>query len=358
MKLFILSVVIPLFSVSAHGQIPQSGQTTNGDCAAIFNGNGNTNICNVTPNQAKLFGFSEGLPEQVTVLISNDSNIKMSMNIGTSVLKKGPFDGLLVVGNHRPLSVYIEDNVFYVDATITDGTGSDTVKIHKNVIDIKPPQWDRNFSQNAIEVVDANQHPIFQMIRKRANVIQIAGLFATSGAVFDASPTKTLFKYPAWKYPGQYADENTPPQKVKLLGLPMTGHLGQGEFLTMYINLQNVSGSTIRERNAGLVAIAKPLTNSQDEIKMQDELWNALLQKLEVEGTYNELTIGGDGMRNGPVKFGPISAEQAADIANGYDVYFLAVMEDLDTKTNLIEVCGSVTARDSQLSMCHSHNKP
>jgi hypothetical protein len=160
------------------------------------------------PNDLDNSGFSEQLPDQVTVLLTNEAGLNVEANLKTSQLEKNPFDGLLSLGGRHPISIYVENKRFYVDAIITDGSGSGAVEIKKNVFDVKPSAWDRNFAKNAIEVVDAHQRPIFQMIRKRSNLIQVAGLFSLpNGPVFDARPNKALFKYPAWKYPGQYADD-------------------------------------------------------------------------------------------------------------------------------------------------------
>ena len=81
--------------------------------------------------------------------------------------------------------------------------------------------WDRNFSANAVEVVDTNQRPVFQMIRKRANLIQLSGLFVSSkGTVFDVRPAKPLFKYPSWRHLGEYAEEAKEESTQPLSELP------------------------------------------------------------------------------------------------------------------------------------------
>ena len=80
--------------------------------------------------------------------------------------------------------------------------------------------WDRNFSSNALEVVDEKGQVIFQMIRESESKILINGIFPLPDGTFliaddtdmrrTAKPelpsVKVLFKYPSWKYPNQYAD--------------------------------------------------------------------------------------------------------------------------------------------------------
>ncbi len=160
--------------------------------------------------KAEPFAFTEEIPDIVTVLLANGAGIHLVVNLQSTTIQKEKFSGLLNMDGERPLTVYIQDGTFYVDTSITDGSGREAIQIRKNGLAVKPSAWDRNFSSNAVEIVDANQRPIFQMIRKRANLIQVAGLFVSpKGAVFDARPIKPLFKYPAWKYPGKYAEESS-----------------------------------------------------------------------------------------------------------------------------------------------------
>jgi hypothetical protein len=99
------------------------------------------------------------------------------------------------------------EGIFYVDASITEGKGRPVVQIKRNNFTIMQPDWDRNYSAEAIEIVNAHEQPIFQMIRRRSNVIEISGIFAGKKTLFDARPERLLFRYPSWKYPGQYAND-------------------------------------------------------------------------------------------------------------------------------------------------------
>jgi hypothetical protein len=94
--------------------------------------------------------------------------------------------------------------------------------------------YDKNWSENAFEVVRSRNGfevarddtvSIFQMIHKNSNTIEINGIFPIGHdqALFissDQAPTvvkttdpdfltyglKPIFKYPSWKFQGQYAD--------------------------------------------------------------------------------------------------------------------------------------------------------
>src|SRR5229473_4631490 len=81
----------------------------------------------------------------------------------------------------------------------------------------------RGQATNALEVVNADGIPLFQMIRKTPTNIIVNGIFPMPrGGIIVAGPKgmiananqsdvdglqlKPIFKYPSWKYPGQYAD--------------------------------------------------------------------------------------------------------------------------------------------------------
>jgi len=91
------------------------------------------------------------------------------------------------------------------------------------------PAWDFNSNERALEVIGDLGSPVFQMIFEPPNRLSVLGVFPfpndevliqdTEGgypAFFDAKTdehsfrmlalkTKPLFKYPSWKYPGQFA---------------------------------------------------------------------------------------------------------------------------------------------------------
>ena len=115
--------------------------------------------------------------------------------------------------------LYAQNGKVYIDVALTDGSGHLPVEIRKNVFVIRPPNWDRNSSATALEVVNENLVPVFQLIFRSPSQIQINGIFPTPKGdllVVEESrvrlnpplPTlfsiKRIFKYPSWKYPGQY----------------------------------------------------------------------------------------------------------------------------------------------------------
>src|ERR1035437_588765 len=115
--------------------------------------------------------------------------------------------------------MHVRDGVLYVDFRATGPKGS--IEVVDNEFTVSSPDWDNNSNDRAFEVVDQNGLPVFQMIRNGIDKITVKGIFLTPGGVVigddrgmrigakvqasDAT-IKPVFKYPAWKYPGKYAD--------------------------------------------------------------------------------------------------------------------------------------------------------
>jgi hypothetical protein len=101
------------------------------------------------------------------------------------------------------------------------------VEVKNNAVKMNDPALDWNFSDNAFEIVDRDGQPIFQMT-KTTNKVVVSGIFPTghmssrtglesimwvSSEGYEQSSSKPegfalkpIFKYPSWKYKGQYAD--------------------------------------------------------------------------------------------------------------------------------------------------------
>ncbi len=92
-------------------------------------------------------------------------------------------------------------------------------------LDKKPANWDINSSENAFEIAVDGKTPVFQMIRRDENTIEVDGVFNNGRDTEYVTPEGMLhnplkppgsrgsqykalgliFKYPSWKYPGVYA---------------------------------------------------------------------------------------------------------------------------------------------------------
>lgn len=128
--------------------------------------------------------------------------------------------------------LYVLNGHFYVDTKVFVGPGIADVEVRRNEIALnstKNPAWDRNYTDNAVEIVNQNQIPMFQMIFETPRKVRINGVFRLAYnklAVYVPGgsqlielnprepnqqfvvPLKPLFKYPSWKYPGKFVDEN------------------------------------------------------------------------------------------------------------------------------------------------------
>jgi hypothetical protein len=122
------------------------------------------------------------------------------------------------VAGFEPVRLHVKDGKMYADVLVADGKSP--IEIKDNEFVVRPPDWDKNSNQNALEVVDRNNKPVFQLIYKSPTAIQINGIFSANGmTIFMSEDTisttpegiaklslKPIFKYPSWKYPGQYAE--------------------------------------------------------------------------------------------------------------------------------------------------------
>ena len=121
-------------------------------------------------------------------------------------------------GNFSPVRLYIEDDRPFADVTIYGSSNLPPIEIKHNQLLNKPPNWDFNSNESALEVVNEHQIPIYQFYYKTISHIVINGIFPYPGGLILANETgatinpnlpttfklKRIFRYPSWKYPGQY----------------------------------------------------------------------------------------------------------------------------------------------------------
>jgi len=133
---------------------------------------------------------------------------------------EGPPRAPIVLGHDVPFLVYVKNRRLYVDTTVVGLDGHPVVEIRGNRFAVGMTEWDHNSSKQALEVVDADQNPVFQMIYRSPTHIKIDGIFPTSAGILWATPfgtqlnpkpplrpLKRIFKYPAWRYPGVLTDQ-------------------------------------------------------------------------------------------------------------------------------------------------------
>lgn len=108
-------------------------------------------------------------------------SISTTLNDGQSMclIHLGP-------GGVCTIKAYVEKGKFSVDATLFSNTpgdfaGAGSVTVEKNVLHKNIPEWDRCFDSTAMEVVDQNLVPMFQVIYTTPIDILIYGMFRGNG---------------------------------------------------------------------------------------------------------------------------------------------------------------------------------
>jgi hypothetical protein len=134
-----------------------------------------------------------------------------------------PFEPLILKGT-VPFRAYVEDGFLYVDARIFTGdTAEPIIEVARNQYKRIPPGWDVNSTPAALEIVNERGEPVFHLIYKSPSEAKIEGVFQTPGGAYVINEhgegyglrpnIKPVFKYPSWKYPGQYADQPPAPDE-------------------------------------------------------------------------------------------------------------------------------------------------
>jgi hypothetical protein len=136
------------------------------------------------------------------------------------------------INGYVPIRLRLIGDRIGVDMSLWNGSELPPVEVHGTEFVVRPPSWDQNSNANALEIVDGNQHPVFQLVYLSASHVRVEGIFPippapmmtlfSKGGVLLAGdagawPVEAgkpwphdfkitpIFKYPAWKYPGIYA---------------------------------------------------------------------------------------------------------------------------------------------------------
>jgi hypothetical protein len=205
------------------------------------------------PDCSNAFIFIGGQPFTIPLWIYNNRPIKASTNL----LYVSWIFSNSVTTFQSPISISVFNNRLFIFAKIPFNNKQRQVLMSDDLDGQIPPNWERNFSRNAFEIVNEATNPILQVIYKRANEVQINGVFFTDTnyflkafgnefeflnvfigkSVYSTNETikiplkigirtivgnpmmtniddiygmsfgqKALFKYPSWKHLGEYAD--------------------------------------------------------------------------------------------------------------------------------------------------------
>jgi hypothetical protein len=120
----------------------------------------------------------------------------------------------------HPFHVYVENGKLFADVKVYGGANLPPIEVLHNEFVVRPPDWDRNSNSTAMEVVNERRFPVFQLIYETPSRIRVNGIFPFPGGLILATgdrsevymgkippisfPLKRIFRYPSWKYPGQY----------------------------------------------------------------------------------------------------------------------------------------------------------
>jgi len=126
---------------------------------------------------------------------------------------------ITVFGEQQPaISAYVDHGDLFVDAQLYSTAGRPPLELVKNKLMAMPPQWDTNFDSSAIEVVDEQGKPRFQLIYHDPHTVFLRGIFQFEnrvvvieeknqrfavGSTLAEMETKRLFKYPSRLFQGQ-----------------------------------------------------------------------------------------------------------------------------------------------------------
>jgi hypothetical protein len=137
------------------------------------------------------FGIGDGMPPPITVGMDKDGKLVLSCE-------------LIGGDKERPFQIEIHNNVFSVASGLVQ----------------------KNYNDKALEVADDQGIPLFQVIQESPDKLRINGIFVLGqqqgetvvrvwafGSKLILNPNrpeefvlKPIFKYPSWKYLGQYSE--------------------------------------------------------------------------------------------------------------------------------------------------------
>lgn len=155
--------------------------------------------------------FKEALGDFVVVLGGHVHRISKLSTKGNPA-RIAPF------GDSRSITAYVEGGKLYVDALLYYAPDEPPLELTHNELGGTPRKWDRNFDDSALEIVDENLVPRFQLIYKDARTVLVRGVFQfqRGAVVFEENASHffifsrenevkitRIFQYPSRLHQGQ-----------------------------------------------------------------------------------------------------------------------------------------------------------
>jgi hypothetical protein len=190
-----------------------------------INGNNNTVTNNITvkPSAAQTRAPQLTFTDQTDVVSLTLGEGGATFSTSIARLRNTPWQPFVYLGDSPSFSIFVEGHTLLVTTSVGGGQFGPAIEVRNNVFAVRDPSFDSNSNEHALEVVNAEGQPVFQLIQKNPMHIIINGYFPVAngrpilagpkGLVSNANDQaisdfklKPIFKYPAWKYPGQYAE--------------------------------------------------------------------------------------------------------------------------------------------------------
>lgn len=217
-----------LISTPIAGQLKSTGSAkTYGPCSPAISGNNNRvyyiKSCRGINNEKV---EQPVFHEKVKNVYIHWGQNGITTVTSTEIIRKSKSPGYCPAkfGNFCPLRLLMKGNSLLFSFRVGSPDGQNSIEINKNnAFVVNMPGCDWNYSANALEIVNANKAPIFQFIKEGPSRIVINGFFLFQNELlilgrhgFSFEPIghvprgfglRPIFKYPAWKFPGKYAEK-------------------------------------------------------------------------------------------------------------------------------------------------------
>jgi len=210
-----------LVSALCFGQTKQTTTTgearTSGPCSPAITGSNNRVVISNCEGRKK---------ERVEQPVLHEKEKMVQFWLGNNNFEFAPellrrSEQPLRLGRWTVVKLRLKGDLLMFSMELRPPNGTAQLEIENNEFTVNMPGCDWNYSANALEIVDGQGLPIFQMVRKSPLRTVIYGWFAIPGEVIFIDPSgimenpmnppghlSPIFKYPAWKFPGKYADDS------------------------------------------------------------------------------------------------------------------------------------------------------
>ncbi len=175
----------------------------------------------ILPKQesTQLSQFSSGFPfssDSLTFTFGHGEGV--SFTLPRSQLEQAKPGSTYRFGAQIPFNAYVEGGKLFVDINVFTGADLPPIHIKRNVIHDLPDLWDGNYDGHALEIVNADTVPVFQLTCISEDHILVKGIFPVQGGLGIADESglsfvhgtrvlfygaRPIFKYPSWKNPNK-----------------------------------------------------------------------------------------------------------------------------------------------------------